>query len=165
MGGIGKLGIDFYGILIYMVNTGLIIGVLTYLLYKPVLRVLDKRKKHISDQIGEAELIKSEFEKKLKEMQLAKEEAAAELQAKLDEMNRYVNETRRKLTEEMETEREAMLKKAATEIDARKESLIKEVEGELLKLISKIVLHIVHNRVPENVIEESVKDAWKTYKS
>jgi F0F1-type ATP synthase membrane subunit b/b' len=64
----------------------------------------------------------------------------------------------------MNATRTAMMQKAEAEIEARKTAMVKEVEEELLVLIKKIVLDIVRNKVPEEVVQSSVKDAWKHYK-
>ncbi|PIQ79100.1 hypothetical protein COV81_03205 [Candidatus Peregrinibacteria bacterium CG11_big_fil_rev_8_21_14_0_20_41_10] len=163
MEGLSNLGINGYSILIYLVNFGLLISVLTYFLYRPVLGFLDQRRQHIKDKIHEADKIKDEFAQKLKEMEAAKEAAQVELQHELEQMKKYVDQKRTELVTEMEKEREVLLTKANAEIDKRKNELVSDVEKSLLVLMKKIVLEIVHNKVPEDVIQSSVNDAWKTY--
>ena len=47
MDGLSKLGINLGHVVFYLVNTGLLLTVLTYVLYKPILRFLDKRRDQI----------------------------------------------------------------------------------------------------------------------
>ena len=61
-----KLGINPMSILLYLINLGSVLLVLTYLLYKPVLGFLDKRRKQISDSIQEAEILRDKFDSTLK---------------------------------------------------------------------------------------------------
>lgn len=165
MEGLKNLGIDAWSILLYIVNFGILLAVLTYLLYKPVQNILEKRQKTISDKISEADRIKNEFEARLKEMEAEKEKAQAELRSELDKMNQFVSEKKQELTKEMEAEKEKVLAKAQDEIALRKERLIGDAEKEILALMQKIILEIVQNKVPENVIELSVEEAWKAYKN
>jgi F-type H+-transporting ATPase subunit b len=164
MEGLQNLGIDMWSILLYLVNFGILLAVLTKLLYRPVQDVLTKRQKTISDKISEADKIKSDFEAKLKEMQAEKEKAQAELKAELDRMTAFVSEKKKELTAEMDAEREKMLAKAQEEIASRKDKLVADAEKEILAVMQKIVLEIVQNKVPQNVVEESVDEAWKAYK-
>lgn len=56
-----------------------------------------------------------------------------------------------------------MMEKAQAEIDKKKEQLIKDAESEIKELMTKIILEIVENKVPENVINDSIKSSWKNY--
>lgn len=163
MEGLQNLGIDAWSILIYIVNFGILITVLTYFLYKPVLGFIEKRQKHIASRIREADRIKAEFEKKLVEMEAEKDALSKELKAELERSKKVIDEKRAELISEMEAEREKMVARTQSEITKRKEELVSEVEKDLLKLIEKIVLEIVQNKVPASVVEESVKEAWQKY--
>jgi F-type H+-transporting ATPase subunit b len=164
MEGLQNLGIDLWSILLYLVNFGILLAVLTKFLYKPVQNVLNNRQRTISNKLSEADRIKSDFEMKLKEMEEAKEKAQAELKAELDRMTAFVSEKKKELSAEMETEREKMIAKATEEITARKETLVSDAEKEILSLIQKIVLEIIQNKVPQDVVESSVDEAWQAYK-
>lgn len=163
MEGLAKLGIDLYAILIYIGGTGILMGVLIKLLYKPINNFVEERQETISSKIEEASKIKSEFEKKLAEMQKAKDEAQAELKAELERMESFVADKRKELVAEMEAERTKVLSKASDEIAERKANLIKDAEKEILTLMQKIILEIVQNKVPADVVEGSIKEAWKNY--
>ena len=56
-----------------------------------------------------------------------------------------------------------MIQKAQTEIDTKKANIIKEAEEQVKGLMVKIILDIVENKVPANVIEESMNSAWKKF--
>ncbi|HCW32672.1 MAG: ATP synthase F0 subunit B, F-type H+-transporting ATPase subunit b [Candidatus Peregrinibacteria bacterium GW2011_GWE2_39_6] len=159
-----QLGIDLWSIVLYMANTGVVLVILFYFLYKPILKTLDQRRKNIADSIEEANLLRNEFEKKLKKTEQEKEKTEQELRQEMVKMKKMIEEKRTELIEEMEIVRTDMLHKSQEEIDKRKKSLIKEVEQEITQTMTRIILDIVQNKVPETVVKESITDSWKEYK-
>lgn len=159
------LGIDLYSILIYIGGTGVLMVILGKLLYEPINGFLEKRQQTIADKLGEADRIKTEFENKLIEMEAAKTSAQAELKAELERMESFVSDKKKELIAEMEAERIKVLEKANAEIEAKKAKLLSDAEGQILALMQKIILEIVQNKVPAEVIESSITDAWKNYKN
>lgn len=53
-----NLGIDPWSILVYLLNTGVVLTVLTYLLYKPMLKFIDQRRQQILNNIDQAQIFK-----------------------------------------------------------------------------------------------------------
>ena len=113
----------------------------------------------------QAEKIKSDFEAQLAEMEASKKKAEAELKSELDKMSSFIAEKKKALVTELEEERAKLLEKTNEEIAQRKEQLVSDIEKELLGVVSKIVLEVVHIKVPAEVIEQSVNDAWKNKSS
>lgn len=159
------LGIELYSILIYIGGTGVLLVILGKLLYNPVNTFVEKRQQTIASKLDEADRIKSEFENKLIEMEAAKASAQAELKAELERMESFVSDKKKELVAEMEAERTKVLEKANAEIEAKKAKLLSDAEGQVLALMQKIILEIVQNKVPADVIEASITDAWKNYKN
>ncbi len=159
-----KLGINPMSILLYLINLGSVLLVLTYLLYKPVLGFLDKRRKQISDSIQEAEILRDKFDSTLKTAEKEKKEIEIKFREEMDKLKKFVDERKSELTKEMELARSEMMAKAQSEIDEKKASIMKDAEAATMILIKKVILEIVKNKVPENVIQESIKDAWQQYK-
>ena len=162
MEGLSKLGIDLWSILIYILNTGLLLLVLTYVLYKPILKFLDERRAQIKSSVEEAQNLKVELDKKSTEVEAATEKAETELKKEMENLRKFTEEQRAKLTTEMEKARGDMLAKAEEDINRRKGEILKEAEVETLELIKKIVLYVVQNKVPAEVVEDSIKSAWST---
>ena len=162
MEGLSKLGIDLWSILIYVLNIGLLLLVLTYVLYKPIFKFLDERRAQIKSSVEEAQNLKVELDKKSAEVEAATEKAETELKKEMENLRKFTEEQRAKLTAEMEKARGDMLAKAEEDINRRKGEILKEAEVETLELIKKIVLYVVQNKVPAEVIEDSIKSAWST---
>lgn len=155
------LGIDPGAMLIYLLNSAVLIALLTYFFYRPMIKFIDDRRAKIQGSIDEAERLRNEFKKELDKVEEDKAAAEAELKAELDKLRSFTEEKRTELLAEMEAARSTMMEKAQAEIDQKKESLIKEVEADVMKLMTRIILDIVENKVPEDVIEGSIKTAWK----
>lgn len=164
MEGLANLGIDPKAILVYIVNIGLLSVILWYFLYNPVIGYLEGRQKKIQDAISEADNIKAELEKRLAEMEEEKAKTQAELRAEVEKMEKFIDQRKTELVAEMEEEKNKLLTKANADIEKRKAELVKEVEKDLLGTIKNIVLEIVHNKVPADVIQGSVSEAWDKYK-
>ena len=164
MDGLDQLGISLDSILIYFVNYGVLLAVLSYLLYKPINNFTTKRRETIKGQLEQASDIKKEFEQELENLKTEKLAAEKQLQSELKSMKEYVSDKKKELLEEIDDKRTQMLVKAQQEIDEAKANMIKEVEKDLLKKMSKIILEILNNKVPAEVITESVSEAWSEYK-
>lgn len=160
---LSSLGIDPWSMLLYLVNTGVLLAVLSYLLYKPILKFVDQRQKQIKENIEEAQKLQETFEARLAKSEQERAKVEAELKQELDNLHKFTDKKRAELVSEMEATRNEMIQKAQAEIDAKKESIIKEAEAEVKKVMTQIILHIVENKVPEDVIESSISSAWKTY--
>lgn len=157
------LGIDPWAIVIYLGNTGLIIAVLTYLLYKPILGILDKRREIISSSMDEASRLQSAFEKTLEEAEEKNKATEQRLKEELENMHKYTETKRAELMAEIDKTRTEMLEKTNMEIAKKRESLLSDAEKDIKALMAKIILDIVENKVPEAVISESITSGWKKY--
>lgn len=157
------LGIDPWAIVIYLGNTGLIIAVLTYLLYKPILGILDKRREIISSSIDEASKLQSAFEKTLEKAEEKNKATEQRLKEELENMHKYTEAKRAELMAEIDKTRTEMLEKTNMEIAKKRESLLSDAEKDIKTLMAKIILDIVENKVPEAVISESITSGWKKY--
>lgn len=164
MEGLATLGINPLSILLYLLNTGLLLVVLIYVLYKPILRYLDERRDQIRRSVHEAQILKEELDKKSVEAEEASQKAEETLKREMENLRKFTEDKRAELTAEMEAARTEMLSKAEMDIARRKEELLKDAEKATMDLIKKVVLHIVQNKVPEEVVEASIKDAWKQFK-
>lgn len=157
------LGIDPWAIIFYIGNTGIVVIILTYLIYKPVIRILDKRRDMIANSIDEAQNLQEAFEKKVAETEAKQKQTEAELKEELRKLEKYIETKRAELVAEMEQARSEAMERAHKEIEERKSNMINEAEGEVKALMTRIILDIVENKVPEDVIQGSINSAWKKY--
>lgn len=156
-----SLGIDPWQMLLYLVNTGLVIFILSRYLYKPILNIIDKRKEAIINNIEEAKNLQDEFEKKVTESERRRKESEEKLKEELKKLEKYTEQKRSELIAEMDQVRNDLMERTHKEIEERKANLIQEAEETIKGLMTRIILEIVENKVPEEVIQESIHSAWK----
>lgn len=164
MEGLAKLGIDLWSIFLYLLNTGLLLAVLVFLVYKPLLKFLDNRREQIRSSVDEARELKDQLDRSAEEAEKAQAQAEEKLKREMENLRKFTEEKRVQLTAEMESAKAALLAKAEEEIERRKQDILKDAEAATMETIKKIVLHIVQSKVPEEVVTASIKDAWKKLK-
>lgn len=162
---LSQLGIDGPSMVFYLVNFGSLLVLLTVILYKPLLGYLEKRQKAISDSVTEAQQLQELLDKERSEMAASREAMRAEITEQLESMKKHLREQEATMLKEIEEKRSLLLAQAKEQIDAEKASIMKEVEGKTIEMIKQVVLYVVQNKVPENVVTDSVNEAWKSYTS
>lgn len=160
---LASLGIDAWSMLFYLLNTGVVVVGLFHFLYKPILKFIDDRREQIKKNIEEAQRLQKTFEAKSVENEAKQKEVEAALKEEIEKLQKYTEAKKTQLIAEMDKARTELIQKANKEISDKKDALIKEAEKEILVIMRKIILEIVENKIPENVIQESVDSAWKTY--
>jgi len=155
------LGIDPWSILLYLVNFGLLLAILTRFLYKPVLKFLDQRRETVRANLEEAERLKRQL---LEERQRSESEnrlMAAEATRQVADAKADADAKSRVLMADAEAKREKMMADAEAEIASRKNKMVGEVEREMMQRIEKVAMTVLADKVPAKVVSESVTEAWK----
>ena len=164
MESLARLGIDLSSMLLYVVNFGVIVLLLAKFFTKPVLAMIENRKKMISDNINSAEKLKEELMKQREKMEKEKEDLRVQVEEEMKKFHQEIDQRRREAEAEIDLRKAKMLEDIQKVMNDEKVNLQASVQKELMALVEKMVLHIVHNKVPSAVIEESTQEAWKLYK-
>jgi len=160
MNAFSNLGIDFSSVVLYLVNIGLLLVVLTRFLYKPLLKYIDERRETVRKNISEAEEMKKSFEAELEKQEAKTKELVAQLQEEIRSSRQEAEERAKNLLAEAQKQKEQIIGEAQAKVDQMKSSIRHDIEAETLAAIEKTVLVILKNKVPENVVRESVKSSW-----
>jgi F-type H+-transporting ATPase subunit b len=127
----GELGLNLNLFLAQLINFGVVVGLLTYFLYRPVLNMLNARTKRIEDSLREADQVKQQLASAKSgyeaELQKARQEAAAMVaqaqeRAKAQEVEivaqarREADRIREEARAQALQEREQMLREAKNQI-------------------------------------------------
>ena len=163
MESLGRLGIDLSSLLLYAVNFGVIVLLLAKFFTKPVLEMMEKRKKVIATNVHEAEELKEELIKQRELMKKEKEELKAQVEEEMKKMHQEIDQRRRDAETEIDTRKAKMLEDVQKVMNEEKANLQMSVQKEMMALVEKMVLHIVHNKVSNDVVAESTEEAWKLY--
>lgn len=164
MEALSKIGIDLWGMLLYLVNYGLLLGVLGYFLYPKLLKAIDHRRETIKKNIEETNKLQKELQKTLEKQQAEAEKMRAEFAQESEALKKELSQKRTQLTQEMEAQRDQMMEEAKELLRQKREAIIKDAEAQVLTTMKKVLLSVMQNRVPEDVVTTSVSDAWKKYK-
>lgn len=161
MDAFAKLGIDWKSMLLYLVNMGLLLTLLTRWLYRPLLKVMDDRRETVRKNLQETELLKTQFAEESKRQAAETKEMLVKMQSEVTAAKAQAEARAKELIAEADARREQMLEDARRQVDETKKGLLKEVEGETQKRIEQTILHVLKNKIPADVVKASVQAAWK----
>jgi F-type H+-transporting ATPase subunit b len=132
---VSTFGIDWRLLLINAVNFGILMAALWYFLYEPVMRMLEERRRKVSEGVAAA----AEAEKRLAEVESSRQHVLAQAGADADqivaEARAAAQEKGRQIVADAETSAQAALKDAQAQADELKERAVRESKEEVAKLI------------------------------
>jgi F-type H+-transporting ATPase subunit b len=163
MGGISELGINLPTLLTQIVTFIILLIVLRFVAYKPIMRMLDERSRRIKESMDQAESIKEQSARTQEEVKKQLEEASREGQERIARALKAGEEVKQKAQEEAKKEAETLLKRARAEIQRERDDAITEVRREFAdltvlaagKVIEKSLDKEKHRELIEKVLEES----------
>lgn len=132
---LSKLGIDWKLLVAQTINFFLLLAILFYTVYRPVLGILAKRSKRIEDGIKNAETA----EKKLKEIEKLQEERMSATERKVGELietaRKDAESMRVKILADAGTEVEDLLRRARLQTEEEKVKMMSEIRKEVAGII------------------------------
>jgi len=161
---LAKLGIDGWGLIVYLVNFGILWVVLAYLVFPKIIKAIDTRRKQIENNLKTAERIQAQLDKTLDKA--AKEQAAlkAELETERADLEKEISTRRSELLATADADRAKLLDEAREAIKSEKKSLIKEAEADMVSLIQRVLIKILGERIDPEDVAASVKQTWEEQK-
>lgn len=138
-------GVDWKLLLIQAVNFGLLLSVLTYFLYKPILRIIDERQRKIAEGVKTAEAA----QKQLADAKVEREEivggAAREAETLVASARTRANEREVEIVKSAEARAAATIKDAAERAEEAKRLALKESEREIARAAMLAAEKILRN--------------------
>lgn len=160
MDALQKLGIDGWSVVLYALNTLLLVAILTKLLYKPILQFLDERRDTIRRNLSEAELLRKSFQEEAQKQKASALEETKRLRAELASLKAQAETEAKTLLEEATARREAMLAEAMAQTEAIKARVMEDAEQAMRERIERVVLQVLEKGLPQDVVRASVQTAW-----
>jgi F-type H+-transporting ATPase subunit b len=163
MGGISELGIN-WGVLVTQIVTFVILLVLLrFVAYKPLMRMLDERSKKVKDSMEQAEAVMKQSAKTEGEVKKQLERASREGQERIARAVQASEDIKKKAEEDAKRETEKLIVKARTEIRQERDTAVEDVRREFAdltvlaagKVIEKSLDKEEHRELIEKVLEES----------
>lgn len=142
------------------VNFIILIGILYYLLYKPVRQFMDQRTAEIEGQIRSAEENQKAAEALRLELEKQTQESRQQARQFLDEATRRAEQVQSQLIAEARAEAQTIIEKAREAAQREKEQAwqeLKQQAGELsLLLASKVIKESLDQAKHQSIIDETI---------
>jgi F-type H+-transporting ATPase subunit b len=163
MGGISELGISWPTLITQVVTFIILLVVLRFVAYKPIMRMLDERSRRIKESMDQAEEIKQQSAGAQEEIKKQLEQASREGQERIARAVKAGEDVKLKAQEDAKKEAEALVTRARSEIQRERDEAIGEVRREFAdltvlaagKVIEKSLDKEEHRDLIDKVLEES----------
>lgn len=146
---ISAFGINWKLIIIQMVNFAILLGVLWYFLYTPVLKILREREEKIKKGIADAEDAHNALMSAEKERAVVLGAAEQEAKGVVKNALKLAEEKTQGIHEEAEKKAVAILKDAEAQAEELKEKSKRESEADIARvaiLAAEKILHTQHSK-------------------
>ncbi len=161
MEALSKLGIDFKVLLAQIVNFGILLAILTKLLYRPILNMLEQRRKRIEDSLKKAD----EIDKKAASMEeevghkraLAKKEATEII----GDAKKTAENDREKILVSATAESDRVKAAAREQIELERKAMVEETKKRVGKLALLLVTRSLQQDMGEEFYERNINLALK----
>ena len=155
------LGINLRYLIFQIGNFVVLFVGLTYLLHKPLLKLLESRKKEISDGLKLAEKMRKEAVESEVRQKVLLENAQTEAAGMLKEARQQAKELEEKLEEQAQVKAEQIMKRASQEIEEQKVRMKQELREDIAHLIVQATEKVLESPLTHSDKEEQVSNIIK----
>ncbi|MDA1218061.1 MAG: F0F1 ATP synthase subunit B [Chloroflexi bacterium] len=158
-----QLGLNIPTLIVYVVNFSILLGVLYFFAYKPLLRAMDQRSERISESLAAADRARDEAANSQAAIAEQLNEARREGQRLLDQAREVAERYREEEMVRARSEAESFVERARTDIQRERDAALDEVRvsfGDLAitaaeRVIRRSVDRQAHQELIAQVLEES----------
>lgn len=155
-----KLGIEPTQLLAQVINFLIFFVVLAKFLYKPILKVLDQRKKLIEESLANSQKIKDELDKLEEDKKKILKKVADEGFKILEEEKKSAQKKQDEILKKAEDESQKILEKSESRIKAREEEMMEAVKKRAVEVgsdIAKKILEDLDDETKRLIVNKSLK--------
>ncbi len=164
-----QLGFNLPTLIVYVVNFGILLGVLYVFAYKPLLKAMDQRTERIRDSLEAADKAAAEASNAQAAVEEQLTEARREGQRLLDQAREAANRFREEEMDRARGDAENFVERAKADIRQEREAALAEVRiafGDLAitaaeRVIKRTVDRQAHDDIISQVLEESGQNLAK----
>lgn len=151
------LGINLTWFIFQLINFGILFGGLTYLLHKPLVKMIDERRSEVKESLENAERLRIQTaEAEARQAELMRE-AHTQASNLLSQVQEKAHELETRLTAEAEQKAERLLEKAAKEIEQEHATMKRELKAELADLVIEATGKVLRDEVPLKQKEQGIE--------
>lgn len=157
------IGINLQLLVAFLINFLILFGLLTAVLYKPVLKMLDERQAKIKESLDQAEKIKEQTARSEEQVKAAIEAARKEGQSIIAQASGIAEKIKEEAKDGARKEAEAIITKAKDDIKLERDKSIAELRKEFANLTvlaaEKVIKETLdtqkHKKLINEVLEQS----------
>ncbi len=161
--GISALGINLPSLIAQLINFTLLLVVLSVFAYKPLLRVLDERKKRIEEGLAASDEAKRQLAETEQASAAQLERARQEGQALIGQAQQMAARVQEEARQQARAEAEKLLERARSEIQLERDSAIGELRREFgdltITAAERVIRRSLDAEAHRQLIEEVLAEA------
>ena len=158
---LSKLGIDWRLLIAQIVNFLILLGLLSYFLYKPLLNLLETRRKTIEEGLEKAKRAEQEFQTMTKRREEALAKTQREAMDLLEQAKKEAGQKRAALLEQAKQEVERMITEGKEQLAAEQQRMLKEARAHLAEMVAMATERTLKEtafKVDKELIEKSLRE-------
>lgn len=160
-----QFGVNPYLLLAQIVNFAILLFLLKKFLYKPILKVLDERKKKIALSLKSAEEIEKRLAATSEEQERILEKAKTEAAKMISESKQEAKELSEKLVAETKETVNGMIAKTQERLVLEKEAMMDSAKKDLALLVvaatKKVSTKVVSEKESKEMVQETLSEIEK----
>ena len=157
------LGISIPTLVTQVITFIILLLILRFAAYKPIMRMLDERSRRVKESLEQAESVKTQAARAEEQLKKQLEQAAREGQERIARAMKAGEDVKQKAQVEAKQEAEALITRARAEIQHERDDAITEVRREFAdltvlaagKVIERTLDKEKHRELIEKVLKES----------
>ncbi len=157
------IGINPQLLVAFLINFLVLFGLLTAVLYKPILKILDERQAKIKESLEQAEKIKEQTTRSEEQVKAAIETARKEGQSIIAQASQIAEKIKEEAKDGARKEAETIISKAKDDIKLERDKSIAELRNEFANLTVLAAERVIkesldtqkHKKLINEVLEQS----------
>lgn len=161
MEALGKLGLNPWLLIAQIFNFALLLGILYYFLYKPILKMFHDRSRKIDEGLQNAEKLKADAAASEQRQKEALEQARQEAQRIVEQAARLGDEEKKKILEMAHEESRKIVDRTLKEINAEKKQIMSEIKKEVGAMVVNLSLDMIKKQLDDKTQKDLINQAVK----
>lgn len=162
---IGAIELSWIDILLHLLNFAILVVGLTFLLYKPVLKFINKRKEDIQNEIKKGEDLQESAKAKLEEYQAKLSEAETEAETVKQTALADAEVEKKKIIESADAEAKRLIENANKDCVVLKKQAVEEVKNGVTDAVIEIATKVIEREVSKEDNQKLIDDCLEKWSS
>ncbi|WP_026506514.1 F0F1 ATP synthase subunit B [Butyrivibrio sp. MC2013] len=160
------VSLDWQTIIVQLINLGIQVILFKKFLYKPVMKVLEKRQNMVDEPIKEAEKAKEEALSMKSEYEANLSKANEEAERIVKDATGSATKKSEKIVSDARQEAAAIKEQAQRDIEQQKRKAVSDAKDEIgsmaMEIASKVIGREITGKDNDNLVDEFIRDVGET---